>query len=245
MPFDDRAVRFHLNPKWGLPFARKKPTVYAVQWLGDLFHEDVEGKLITFVYKIMRECPQHVFLVLTKRAMRPFSFYNSAGNIDQLNHIYHGVSICNQKEADEKIPLLLQIPGPKWVSLEPLLGPVDINSEADTDYLDIGDRKERRPIDLISFVVAGGETGPKARPSHPDWFRSVRDQCQEASVPFWFKGWGEWIDNTQTREVCEPGCPFHTFADGIGSMKIGHKNAGRLLDGKEWSETPELTREVT
>jgi protein gp37 len=98
----------------------------------------------------------------------------------------------------------------------------------------------------IDWLIAGGETGPGARPSHPDWFRSARDQCVAAGVKFFFKGWGEYVDidnaikrlnynpyNNKSKKVFMRGCslPF---------VRVGKRRAGRLLDGEEWNQIPEV-----
>ena len=137
-------------------------------------------------------------------------------------NIWLGVSVEDQKTADERIPLLLQTPAAvRWASYEPALGPIDFGRWIGTmrclgcQYRGFSDGDvcpdcgcsrdyeygpiefesglcEKDKMPLLNWIVAGGESGPKARPSHPDWFRSVRDQCQTAGVPFLFKQWGEW-----------------------------------------------------
>jgi protein gp37 len=201
----------------------KKPSVIGVQFMGDLFHEDVPDEWIEKVYSVIHQEGQHTFVTLTKRpdrglrwyyrpisecthtiigAMQRFRFNNSF----QLDNLYLGVTVCNQPEADEKIFLLRQIPAEhRWVSLEPLLGPVRLPGILDgctharapfscESYCSIPGPCHLRltgesPFDL---VVLGAETGPKARPMHPGWVQQVRDGCQASGVPFYFKGWGEW-----------------------------------------------------
>jgi protein gp37 len=153
-----------------------------------------------------------------------------------------GVSAENQKYADERIPLLLQTPASvRWLSAEPLLSQVEI-----VVYLSKEMRGGlRQDMPGIDWVVAGGESGPGARPMHPDWARSLRDQCQAAGVPFFFKQWGEWggcdakkeFKCTGERHVYE----VHKFADDIHVVKRGKKANGRLLDGVEHSAYPKAT----
>lgn len=151
-------------------------------------------------------------------------------------NIWLGVSVENQKTADERIPLLLQTPAAvRFVSYEPALGPV--NFWPFFSWRKGEGEGARRSLD---WVIAGGESGPKARPSHPDWFRTVRDQCLDVGVPFFFKQWGKWTiassPNT-SRQLVSFGSPFGGI-DSVYMERVGRKLAGRLLDGREWNEFP-------
>lgn len=136
-----------------------------------------------------------------------------------LPNVWLGVSCEDQVTADERIPLLLQTPAAvRFVSLEPLLGPITLTElqparEVEVDSLN-GKHGIHRPLQgrnqTLNWVIVGGESGPQARPMHPDWARTIRDQCIAAGVPFFFKQWG--------------GCD--------------KKASGRLLDGREWNEFP-------
>ena len=133
------------------------------------------------------------------------------------DHVWLGVSVENQEQADKRIPELLKVPARVcFLSCEPLLGPVNLGFS----------------LARIDWVIAGGESGPGARPMHPDWARGLRDQCQAAGVPFFFKQWGDVV--------------YQTSTNGNGSLtwtqpyRIGKKAAGRLLDGREWNEMPEV-----
>lgn len=215
------------------PLHWKKPSRIFVCSMGDLFHEEVPLKFIAEVFNTMvawrcpkhyrhdededgcfNEDPGHTYLILTKRPKRmkrvmekelseyvgecwggntPLALEFEVGSWPPDN-LWLGVSVENQKTADERIPLLLQTPAVKrFVSYEPALGPIDFAPW----------------IKQIDWLIMGGESGPGARPMHPDWARSTRDQCKAASVPFFFKQWG-----------------------------LGKKAAGCLLDGREWKETP-------
>jgi protein gp37 len=111
-----------------------------------------------------------------------------------LPNVWAGVSVEDQSTADERIPLLLQTPAAvRWVSAEPLLGPVDLR--------DFDDGLWRRSDACLDWVVVGGESGPSARPIHPDWARSLRDQCAEAGVPFLFKQWGDFYRRGGGKDV--------------------------------------------
>lgn len=150
-----------------------------------------------------------------------------------LPNVWLGTSVEDQNRVDERIPWLLKTPAAvKFLSCEPLLGPVDIAGwMGDYGELQGGPHIGRQTID---WVIAGGESGPKARPMHPDWARSLRDQCQAAGVPFFFKQWGEWLGALQDGapgEGQEINCSDKP-------IRVGKKKAGRLLDGREWNEFP-------
>jgi protein gp37 len=161
--------------------------------------------------------------------------------------IWLGVSVEDQAAADERIPLLLDTPAAvRWISAEPLLGPVDLspaylpcpNAEyvimdpetggyeccSSCDYTGISDEIG------IDWVVVGGESGPKARPMHPEWARGLRDQCSAAGVPFLFKQWGEWLPSDAEDQPVYRGEHRH-LGEHWHAFKIGKKLAGRLLDG--------------
>jgi protein gp37 len=142
-----------------------------------------------------------------------------------LPNVWLGVSVEDQKTADERIPLLLQTPAAvRWVSYEPALGPVDFANL----------RAGIEAIGPLDWIVCGGESGPGARPMHPAWARRVRDQCQAASVPFFFKQWGQYLP-----AGCDgaPGAGQRLNASDT-PIKVGKKAAGRLLDGRTWDEFP-------
>lgn len=183
-----------------------------------------------------------------------------------LPNVWLGVSIEDQATADERIPLLLQTPAAvRWVSAEPLLRPVSLemmpspydrhngwpgtyHSLNGSWWPAVGDYEEEcrhRQEDLvkIDWVVVGGESGPNARPMHPDWARSLRDQCAAAGVPFLFKQWGEWAPNC----LCATQRPHATIKrpepGKLGCMfRCGKKAAGRLLDGVLHDAYPELAK---
>ena len=145
-------------------------------------------------------------------------------------NVWLGVSVENQEQADTRIPLLLKTPAAvRFLSMEPLLGPVDLSPWLITDV-------DARDGNLIDWVIVGGESGPNARPMHPDWVRSIRDQCQAAGVPFFFKQWGEWI-HAHPAELHLSPAPLVDW-EGLKMQRVGKRAAGRLLDGREWSEIP-------
>jgi protein gp37 len=150
-----------------------------------------------------------------------------------LTNVWLGTSVEDQATADERIPHLLRCPAPvRFVSYEPALGPVTF-ADACNDWLnDEGDS--------LDWIIAGGESGPKARPAHPDWFRSVRDQCAAACVPFFFKQWGEWapaecLGSTMKFDGMEN---YHVWDQDNVSRRVGKKAGGHLLDGVEHHQWP-------
>jgi protein gp37 len=243
------------------PMRLRKPSTIFVCSMGDLFHPDVNFADITSIFMAMRLCKQHTFVVLTKRPETMLSYF--VRNKICLPNVWLGVTVCNQQEADEKIPLLLQTPAAhRFVSIEPMLGQVDL-TQLKTDYKwphksetekinalfghgssarkEGGCRFIDREMNRIEFVICGGETGKNARPMHPDWVRSLRDQCQEADVPFHFKSWGEWAPGSNFSDVIPSG-ESHDFGQGLNDNHsvwcVGSKRAGHLLDGVEYRAMP-------
>lgn len=183
-------------------------------------------------------------------------------NVWPLPNVWLGVSVEDQQRADERVPDLLATPAAvRWLSCEPLLGPVDLwnlgvpheckhedaYTEWDTNALVCTECEEAYYLD---WVVVGGESGPKARPMHPDWARSLRDQCEAAAVPFLFKQWGEFhpADQLKTEEqryaMGDMGTALrsgkaHAFDD-QWTWKVGKKRAGRVLDGVEHNGFPQV-----
>lgn len=146
------------------------------------------------------------------------------------DNVWIGTTVENQKYADIRIPELLKIPAKvRFLSVEPMLGPVNLES-----YLQYPPMTDNYKMTLgveawrgIEWVIVGGESGSNARPMHPEWARSIRDQCKEAEVPFLFKQWGEFAP---------------VLPEGTAIVRIGKKNAGRLLDRRTWDELPEVAR---
>lgn len=196
----DRLNRFHA----------RKPKVFAI-W-NDLHHEAVPSMFKESVYSDMAVANLNTYLILTKRPKIMLQWYGECSSPAQ--NIWHGLTVCNQPEADEKIPIFLRVPGKKFLSLEPMLGEIDFSITGKVGGL----------LWDINAVILGGETGPGARPLHPDWVRSVRDQCAEAGVSFFFKSWGKhglnWMNDENGK------------IDGSEWMDKGIKNPGRLLDGR-------------
>lgn len=182
-----------------------------------------------------------------------------------LPNVWIGTSVENQTAADERIPHLLATPAAvRFLSCEPLLGPVrltnmDINRHIASRQMGriggywinalTGENDDMgRPcpdVPRLDWIIAGGESGRKARPMHPDWVRSLRDQCAAAGVPFLFKQWGEWKHTPERAHFKEayrePWKRQESGMDGVRPalmFRVGKKTAGRLLDGVEYNAFP-------
>lgn len=176
----------------------RKPSMVFVNSMSDLFHEQVPDSFISAVWNKMRENDRHTFQVLTKRPERMLEwvgYWYPHGSTSPPN-IWLGVSVENQRAADERIPLLLQTPAAvRFLSCEPLLGPIDLRNLCleHNYFLDALTGKEDANVgpakewECIDWVICGGESGPGYRPMGLDWARSIRDQCIAADVPFFFK----------------------------------------------------------
>ena len=169
----------------------KKPQRVFVGSMTDLFFanqyvycvpDSLHYRIINILPKIALY-PQHTFLFVTKRPEEMRQTMNFILR-NPLPNLWLGVTVCNQQEADEKIPVLMLTPAAKrFVSIEPMLGPIDLcRKEFLGPWLDAPFGAK-----CLDWVICGGETGPGARPMHPDWARRLRDQCREAGVPFFFK----------------------------------------------------------
>ncbi|PWW82380.1 hypothetical protein CR164_05105 [Prosthecochloris marina] len=154
------------------PFRWKKPRVVFVNSMSDLFHKDVPVDYIRDVFEVMRQNPQHVFQVLTKRA-DVLRYYDSEDQLFWPHNVWMGVSVENARNID-RIDLLRQTRAKvKFLSCEPLLGPLSSMN-----------------LDGIDWVIVGGESGRRARTIDPEWVQEIREQCLAANVPFFFKQWG-------------------------------------------------------
>ena len=182
-PFTD--VKFHPE-RLEQPLHWRKPRRVFVNSMSDLFHEDLPVSVIYDIFEVMRRCPQHVFQVLTKRPERMRSLLNGCitGIEAPLPNVWLGVSVENQAMADERIPVLLDTPAAlRFLSVEPLLGPVDISP-----WLHGYGGLPR--ASTIDWVIVGGESGPKARPCDLLWIQNVLRGCRAASVPVFVKQLG-------------------------------------------------------
>ena len=245
-------VTFHPE-RLGQPLRRKKPTHYFVCSMGDLFHESVKEEHIDAVFAVIATARRHTFTILTKRPerMREYlSFTVGKGNVlsrviqkaqvmDKPGGPYlHDfgwpyqnlrlyVSVWDQPSADEFIPILKDTPAAvRGLSIEPMLSNVRVHHHIYVHpkrctCINCPAAQERK----IHHIICGGETGPGARPMHPDWARSVRDQCQAAGVPFFFKSMGDHY--------------LKELKKTHGSISSERwKESKGMLDGRTWEELP-------
>jgi protein gp37 len=227
------------------PLHWRRPRKIFVNSMSDLFHEKVPQEWIAQIFNVMWRCPQHTFQILTKRAermrdvMADLTAHSTMFMGKPLLNVWLGVSVEDQPTADERIQVLLTTPAAvRWVSYEPALGPVAFN----LGWFPVTHCSMCKAAGL-DWIVGGGESGPGARPAHPDWFRAVRDQCQAGGVPFFFKQWGEWLPQNQfgffQRDEAERRYRGVRVNDML-CLRVGKKKAGRLLDGREHNERPKL-----
>lgn len=234
------------------PLHLRKPARIGVQFMGDLFHDSIPGQWIIKVFQIMEQAHWHTFFLLTKRLQVTLP------SMTDLENVWLGVSCEDQKTADERIPILLKTPAAhRWVSVEPMLESVELRLwQYNLQRLAaaVAGRPEthiENPIPKLGWVVSGGETGPNARPLHPEWVRSIRDQCQAAGVPFFFKSWGEWLEKKLAIELLGDDDPRLSDSQrrrgGKAEMRVikndifirvGHGDSGHLIDGQEWRQMP-------
>jgi protein gp37 len=292
-----------------LPLRWRRPRRIFVNSTSDLFHEKVPDSWIDRVFAVMALAPQHTFQVLTKRPERMRAYLCQPGRTGDvldaclgylqtpdhakprmvkdgiqlltLPNVWLGTSVEDQATANARIPHLLATPAKvRFLSCEPLLGPVDLRmvqhpgssrvwnvlrgvSFSETSLEPLPDDPNR-----ISWVICGGESGPGARPMHPDWAMSLRDQCTLDRVPFFFKQWGEWAPDTgplpdrqdpimEGKAACAvwtgqrwdhygdfyeaPLHPDKAISDTEWMYRLGKNRAGRLLDGRAHDEFPQVT----
>lgn len=190
---------------------------------------------INKIFQIIHDCNWHTFILLTKRPIRMKQYLDTVFGWPFPN-VWVGCTVCNQEEADAKIPILLQIPAAViWISHEPALEKITYPKE----FLKRGNR---------AWLITGGETGPGARPMHPDIPRYDRNQCVSAGIPYFFKQWGEWTAEPGWYLPDKFGSSYKSIIvdkdkldkTGISMGRVGKKKAGRLLDGKEWDQYPEI-----
>lgn len=244
------------------PLRWRKPRMVFVNSMSDLFHPDVPLDFMADIWATMHLADQHVFQVLTKRPQRMAHIMREGGDLygETLalirdfflatgsnppqaiawppRNVWLGTSIESHQYAFRADHLRRAPAAVRFLSLEPLLGPLDNLDLTGTDW-----------------VIVGGESGPKARPMHPDWVRSIRDRCNANGIPFFFKQWGEWtatkLDEpvNQRIELLRPdgsilgqmppgGLPGGFPRGTVAMYRVGKKYAGRELDGHTWDETP-------
>lgn len=210
-----------LEERLAVPGALKRSRVIAVNLMGDLFHPQVTQQFQKRVFDVMALHCQHTYLVLTKRPELCAEFLKWS-NLYPMGHVLIGVTAGTQKTANQHwsaMAWIAQRGWQTWVSAEPQLEMIDWHGWA-----------------FLKWMVAGGESGPYARPSAPAWFRADRDWCVSHNIPFWFKQWGEWGPEL-------PGLDLSDYRmTRLGNEMIfryGRTLAGRTLDGRTWEEFPE------
>lgn len=261
------------------PLRRRKPTMYFVNSMSDLFHESVPDEVIDRVFAVMALCPQHTFQVLTKRSARMREYLTTGRSLEvwratrdlgmpelerskrldnavrrqvfmPLPNLWLGVSVEDQKRAVERIDDLEATPAAiRFLSIEPMLGPIDLSqwlvcpNARDGLSMDpsTGAYECCRNCDWtgvtgsIDWVIVGGESGPGARPLHPHWARSLRDQCATADVPFFFKQWGEWAPICEMSEEQIDAC-YHPAPERYpeASPRLRRKQCVLHADGQRF-----------
>jgi protein gp37 len=260
----DEPFKVTLHPdRLEQPLRWRKPRKVFVCSMGDLFHEDVPFEFTRRIFGIMHSANRHTFQVLTKRPKRLRKFIEYYSEWIGFNawpkeyqHVWLGASASTQEDLERVMPDLLATPAAmRFLSLEPLLGPIDLEhvkgiAKWPVDVLRGGTWDLSRGTALegftqhsdmnpISWVIVGGESGHGARPMHPQWVRSIRDQCKEAGVPFMFKQFGEWAPGHEAMVLAEKfGRKMREWSDGCIVSKLGKKAAGRELDGQIHDEFP-------
>lgn len=235
--------------------------------VADVFDNEVPHQWRFDLLNLIADTPQLDWLLLTKRignaqAMLD-AFMRSDGHPgeawDGWPNVWLGITVVNQEEADRDIPKLLAVPAAvRFLSIEPMLGPVDLDNCTMFNSTGLAEGQpylsplrgfaydghgDTCSTPRIDWIICGGESGPHARPMHPDWVRSLRDQCAGAGVPFHLKQWGEYTTPVAagvppSSLIGDDRVPGHVFDDGRHVVRVGTKAAGRLLDGIEHNGFP-------
>jgi protein gp37 len=209
-----------------LPHRWKAPRLIFVNSMSDLFHPDVPDEFIEDVFQVMADTPRHTYQVLTKRAQR---LSKIATLLPWTDNIWMGVSVESARYSFRANHLRKVPAAVRFISAEPLLGPLPNLELTDIDWL-----------------IAGGESGPGARPMYPAWAEDLRDRCRVEGVAFFFKQWGAWVPNRESGavpvtiegeildampKVMAPGAP-------VRMRRVGKGAAGRTMGGRTWNEMP-------
>jgi protein gp37 len=234
--------------------------------LADVFDNEVDPQWRADLFDLIGRTPNLDWLLLTKRIGTAHRLYiESELCTDFPRNVWLGATICNEAEADRDIPKLLATPAAvRFLSIEPMLGPIDLTRIAPAIFAAKANAltgkwkwdggPTRVETATIDWVICGGESGPKARPMHPAWVRSLREQCAHHGVPFLFKQWGEWApyerrtgfdwrpkpgDHCTWWENQQRFVPFEPNIGQQGMSRVGRKLAGRQIDGKTHTGFPE------
>lgn len=253
--------------------------------LADVFDNQVPTQWRIDMFNLIAATPDLDWLLLTKRIGNAKAMMDQVArhqpipmqradtdsmSWQPMENVWIGATITSQAEADRDIPKLLAVPARvRFLSMEPLLGPVNLTRVSPGVFAatanaltgiwkwDGGPKKKEAPP--LDWVIVGGESGPGARPMHPDWALSLRDQCASAGVPFLFKQWGEWqiasaanghhdsdMERNAAHWVDMDGAMHKPSSLGLNNpfamVKVGKKAAGRLLDGVEHNGFPEVSK---
>lgn len=209
-------------------FAGERRRVFCAS-MADVFENrrDLDGARLK-LWDLISATPHLDWLLLTKRPQFISKFV--PWKADWPKNVWCGVTAENQKWANRRIPVLMDLPAVvRFLSCEPLLGRIDLGRWT------IGDQR-------INWVIAGGESGHKARPMNPDWARYLRDQCTEARIPFHFKQWGHWAPSESESSKVVTIHVKDSRGQTISLAKLGKHASGRLLDGATWEDFPNPTR---
>lgn len=238
-----------------------------VNSMSDFFDKRAQQIWRAAAFMKIERAPDVNWLLVTKRPqnilkMVPLHWLQPGGWPE---NVWLGVTVENQEEANRRIPLLLAVPGVKvrFISCEPLLGPLDLGAVCEQTPSPVGydalrgrqfhydDEGQWTSCPKLDWVICGGESGANARPMHPDWARALRNQCAAADVPFFFKQWGTWqpfepgdIDPDKWRIVWPngmldtPDLTGRVYDDCAAVRRVGKKAAGRILDGMTYDGKP-------
>lgn len=222
--------RFFTEQHWKSPLSwnrkaetsQERPRVFCAS-MADVFEDrDELTPWRNRLWELIEETPHLDWLLLTKRPQNVSRL--ARWGADWPSNVWLGTTVELQKRADELLPHLAAVPAKvRFISAEPLLGPLDLSPYLETS---------------IDWLITGGESGPKARPASPDWFRSLLTQCMEHDVAFHFKQWGDWAPGDGINLPQRKALREQIAADGTRMLRVGKKIAGRNLDGEEWNGLP-------
>jgi protein gp37 len=221
--------------------------------MGDVFEDhpqtgDARARLFTLIERTL----WLDWMLLTKRPENIMDMIPIDWVPGLPDNVWIGTSVEDQQRADERIPALLDVPAQvRFLSCEPLIGPVDLQYVLGVERMDVLE-SEPNPWGVEMFatmqgrlggglhwVIVGGESGPGARPMHPHWARTLRDQCETAEVAFFMKQWGAWAPSHDRHADLMMYAEPDAEDTAVALSRVGKKHAGRLLDGRTWDDVPD------